>query len=237
MNDDDSEAEIAGDAGAESDASAETDASADVDAGADADAGAESDLQSDSAAAAVALQSFDRAAQLRQEFDAAFALPPSPPASDLESFLAIRVAGQPFSLRVRQLRRLEAAGKIVTLPGAAAALIGLTGVQGRLTPVYALAAILGVGSTPGNGSSPASSSSANAARWIAVCGQTDLLGLCFDGYEGFVQVRTAELLWDATSPVSALTAGAIRAGEALRPIIDLERVQADIRKRVQFPSS
>ena len=42
----------------------------------------------------------NKAAQLRQDFDRTFALPPSLAAPEVEDLLAIRVAGDPYAIRL-----------------------------------------------------------------------------------------------------------------------------------------
>jgi len=159
-------------------------------------------------------------AELRQAFDQAFAVPTQLPVSNLEAFLAIGVAGRPFVLRVADLSRLEPSRKIVALPGSAAAILGLAGVQGRLTPIYSLAELLGLGTTPGE------------SRWVAVCGREELLGLSFEDFEGFLQIPRTEIVDGAGERSGVPMLQAVRGAGAVRPIIHLPSILAEVRKRV-----
>lgn len=167
----------------------------------------------------------ENVAELRETFDQAFAVPAQPPVSNLDAFLAIRVAGRPFVLRVAELSRLEPSRKIVPLPGSPAALLGLAGIQGRLTPVYSLAETLGLGTSPGVG------------RWIAVCGREELLGLNFEDFEGFLQIPRTEIVVAAGERTGIPMPQAIRAAGAVRPIIHLPSILAEVRRRVGIASN
>lgn len=163
-------------------------------------------------------------AEMRRAFDQVFAAPALPPADDREAFLAIRVAGRPFVLRVAELRRLEPSRKIVSLPGGTATLLGLAGIQGRLTPVYSLAEILELGASIGE------------SCWIAVCGQEpELLGLSFEEFERYLQVPRTALVLGAAEAGLALPQ-AVREAETVRPILHLPAILAQIRQRVGVSS-
>ena len=84
-----------------------------------------------------------RAAELRRQFDRAFAeaRPPEPPPS--EDFLAVRLAGEAYALRLGEIAGLVAGLTISPVPGLGAPLLGLAGIRGTVTPVYDLAAMLG----------------------------------------------------------------------------------------------
>src|SRR3989442_4943070 len=103
---------------------------------------------------------------LRRSFDQAFAVPPPQPPAEIDSFLAIQAGGDLFALRVGELTGLVAHRKIVALPIGSPEFLGLAGIQGRLAPVYSLAALLGY-----------AGEYSDEGRWFAVCGQDDPIGL------------------------------------------------------------
>jgi purine-binding chemotaxis protein CheW len=97
-----------------------------------------------------------RAAGLRAEFDRGFAAPPPAAATAAENFLVIVCGGERMLLRLKDITGLFVDRRIVTVPSADAAFIGITGLRGAIVPVYRLGALLG--------QSPASA----PARWLAV---------------------------------------------------------------------
>src|SRR4051794_8756311 len=114
-----------------------------------------------------------RAAQMRRDFDAAFARAAAPAAAETEAFLAIRIGAEPYALRVNELVNLTECGKVVPLRSSSTALLGLTGVKGAILPVYSLAALLNL-PRPGE-----------ALRWLALCGKRDRVALGFSEFEHY----------------------------------------------------
>lgn len=86
----------------------------------------------------------DRAAELRRQFDRSFAeaRPPEPP--PVEDLLAVRLAGQPYALRLGDIAGVFAEATATAIPGARPPLLGIAGIRGTLAPVYDLAAMLGL---------------------------------------------------------------------------------------------
>jgi chemotaxis signal transduction protein len=90
-----------------------------------------------------ASQPEDRAALLRAEFDRAFAAAPVAANQTGERLLIVGVGGDRLLLRLRDIAGLFADCRIVAVPRAHAALLGITGLRGAILPVYALGAVLG----------------------------------------------------------------------------------------------
>ena len=176
---------------------------------------------------------FSAAEAMRRRFDAVFAAPPVARGADVAAFLALRLGGDGFALRIQQMSGLAAACKIVPLPGSAAALLGLAGLRGVVVPVFSLSVLMGYSEEP--------------PRWFASCagqrGDTIALGFCdFDGYfEALMtDVRAADEAVDADEADEADEAGAssaprparrasivrelVRGHDALRGVIDLAAV-------------
>src|ERR1039458_7695948 len=91
-----------------------------------------------------------KAAALRQAFDQSFALPPPPASQEVEDLLAIRVAGNPYAIRLRDIAGIVAGRKVVPVPAVRLDLLGLAGIRGGVVPVFGLASILGYGQVPGS---------------------------------------------------------------------------------------
>jgi len=120
-------------------------------------------------------------ADLRREFDAAFARPPAQKPQDLIELAFIAANGQRYAIRISELAGLEVNRKIVPVPAEVRGLLGLSAVEGQLVPVFELAALLGGGS---RGATP---------RWIALHRGKELVGLAFDEFEGTRRVPVQAL--------------------------------------------
>lgn len=169
------------------------------------------------------MNSVDYAAEARRmqaEFDKGFALPARSAEPEAEDLLAVRLRGDGFALRTREIAGLAIGRKIVPLPGPVSACLGLAGIRGVLVPVWDAAALLGYGG-PGRG-----------ARWLAL-GQGDSpWALAFDGFDGFFRVSRAEIHSGSAGDGKAGPARetcAIGGGE--RPLISLASILETIRKQ------
>ena len=141
----------------------------------------------------------DRAATLRRAFDATFAAQPPGMRAQTEDFLAIRVAGDPFAMRVSSVLRLAAAPKIVPVPSRRPAVLGVAAMRGALVSVHSLAVLLGYARDAG------------ADRWIALANEGEMVGLVFHELDGFLRV-----------PKGAV--GAIGGDGVTRAIVDMRAI-------------
>ena len=157
------------------------------------------------------------AADLRESFDQMFAAPVRPASDALESFLAIRVAGKPFALRLSELARMESTANVVPLPGSSSALLGLASIQGRLTPVFGLPQLLGLGTTQ------------QAGQWIAVCSREEPWGVSVEELEGYLQIPKSEVL--RVSGNQAMP-HAVQGKGAIRPVLQIASLLAEVRKQI-----
>jgi chemotaxis signal transduction protein len=122
-----------------------------------------------------------QALRMKEEFDRAFSLPVQADPPLTVDLLAIRLRGDGFALRTREISGLTLIRKIIPLPGAPGELLGLTGVRGTLIPAWDLASLLGYGGQAGG------------ARWL-VLGQGDApWALAFDGFDGFFRVPGSDI--------------------------------------------
>jgi chemotaxis signal transduction protein len=150
----------------------------------------------------------DRATELRQAFDRSFALPPPGTSEDVEDLLTIRVAGDPYAIRLRDIAGMVAVRKVVPVPAATRHLLGLVGVRGNIVPLFALASILGYAQSPG------------PPRWMVLCGGEQPIALAFSDFEGHQRI-----------PRSCLHGQVANTGAGVRAVIDIPPVVAAIRKR------
>jgi len=157
----------------------------------------------------------ERLSQLRHSFDQAFAdaLPPEPPGFD--DLLAIRVAGEPYAVRLTAISGLFVGWTVTQLPGPAAGLRGVAAYRGAIVPVYDLAMLLGY---------PRS----EAPRWLVLTREASPVALAFDGVEGHLRVPGDTIAAGATE-----TGDVVRTPAGARPVVDVHAVQAAIAVQVR----
>jgi purine-binding chemotaxis protein CheW len=119
-----------------------------------------------------------------------------------EDFLAIRVAGEPFALRLSETARISRAPRVVAVPSASASVIGVAAMRGTLLSVHCLARLLGY--------------SGGTHEWIAIARDTDV-ALAFEAVDAFVRVPRG-------------STGALRSGEVVRPLVDLIAVMQSVKR-------
>jgi chemotaxis signal transduction protein len=135
-------------------------------------------------------------AELRREFDEAFALPARTQAQELEDLLAIRVGPDGYAIRSRELSGIAAIRKISPLPSRMPELLGLVGVRGVLVPVFGLAGLLGYDPGP------------EPVRWLALVGREEPIALAFHALEGYRTVAKSAFSAESgagDSPVETVT--------------------------------
>jgi len=162
-----------------------------------------------------------RAAELREAFDRARALPfASGEAEQMVSLLAMRLGGEPHAIRVSEISGLAQGRKIETVPGGMPELLGIAGLRGKIVPVYSLAALVGHGRETGE------------AAWLVLCGDEELVGFAFHDFEGHLRVPLAQLC-----AASERDAGrehmehVVRAEGSVRTVVSLSQLLTAIRAR------
>ena len=135
-----------------------------------------------------------------------FALPPPQAAQQIEDLLAIRVAGDPYAIRLREIAGMVAGRRVIPVPAIPLDLLGLAGLRGGVVPVFGLASILGYGQAPGS------------PRWMILCGAEEPIALAFSDFEGYLRL-----------PKSSLQVANTEAG--VRTVINIPLIVAAIRNR------
>jgi chemotaxis signal transduction protein len=126
-----------------------------------------------------------KARALRRDFDESFAGPPAvQEMGSAEDFLAVRIGGDVYALRLAQVRALVAGRRITRVPGHAVGLLGVAGVRGTVVPVYSLEILLGYPGSP-------------SLSWMVMAGTCEVLGLAFERIEAQFRARPDELTSDA----------------------------------------
>ncbi len=190
-------------------------------------------------------------AELRREFDAAFAAAPQAGTAARENLLAVRIGGDGFALRVSQIAGLYVDKAITPLASPLPELIGVAGFRGRAAPVYDLAALLGYGTS-------GTLSNSNTLRWLVLARSSEPLALAFESFEAHFSVASAAEAGEIVrAPGSTLKVSAaqrpqvfdaVRYGSAghgttqsasqstMRPLIDLDAIVDSIRRRCLAPA-
>lgn len=166
-----------------------------------------------------------RVEALREAFDRSFAQPPVLETVRTEDWLAIRVAGNPYALRVAEIAGLFADRVVVPVPSAVPELLGVSGLRGAVVPVYDLAVLLGC---------PAQV----APRWLVLARAREPVALAFDAMEAQLTVAPQDVIFETgDAGAHAHVRGTLRAEGGPRLIAHLPSVLDDIHKRVEVTRS
>ncbi len=159
-----------------------------------------------------------KAAVLRRSFDDAFARAPVRDQQQLEDFLAIRVASDPYVLRLEEVAGLFAHKEVTPIPHSVPGLLGIAALRGALLAVYDLRVLLGY---------PAP----DPPPWFVVTGARRV-ALGFDGYEGHLRLsQEARAVERRTARARPHVREIVRSARAVRPIVHLASVLEAIEAR------
>lgn len=123
----------------------------------------------------------EQLAALRRSFDESFALPSAVQGGARRNMLAIRAGRGHLAIPVAQLAGVEAARKIVPVPGMPPGLLGIAGVRRRLVAVYGLAEVLG------------DAQGQAVPRWFLLVGRNADIALAIEELESYLQVEDSLL--------------------------------------------
>jgi chemotaxis signal transduction protein len=159
----------------------------------------------------------NRAADFRNAFDKAYALPRvSGENAAWEDFLAIRIAGDGYAIRLREISGLVKGRRIVACPSHVPEFQGIAGVRGTLVGVYSLPALLGY------------HIDTDRAAWLLLCDREESVGFAFTELTGFVRALPGQIYSEtgrgAPSMQSARTAQVLRTGGEVRAIVSVDRL-------------
>lgn len=178
-----------------------------------------------------------RAAQMRQEFDQAFARPLAPETAHLEDLLTIRLGQEAYALRLSDIAGVFADRAVTALPGDTPALLGIAGLRGAIVPVYDLAALLG---HDRDGERP---------RWLALTAASanTSVGFAFAALDGQLRIPRDDIVVAHDSGATDGSSGGgarrryvrqfARIGQTARPIVDLAAVLDTIRRQASAYSN
>jgi purine-binding chemotaxis protein CheW len=133
----------------------------------------------------------------------------------------VRVAGDAYAIRLTEIGGLYADKRVIPLPTYAPNLLGVAGFRGQVVPVYDLAALLGYASRP-------------AARWLVLAAGRDPVAFAFERFETQLMVSPeSEIVSGGRQENRAHLRGAVQMRGVVRPIVHLQSVVEEIRKRAE----
>lgn len=158
---------------------------------------------------------------LRADFDQAFATAPREPGPDPTGMLAIRIAGEPYALRLAQIGGLHADRRIMGLPSPVPALRGVASFRGQIVPVYDLALLLG-------------HTRSAAPRWLVLVRGAQALALAFDQFEAHFAATPDQIMSGAQMPGRDHLCDTVQGADALRPVIDLPSLHDALQRQADL---
>jgi chemotaxis signal transduction protein len=152
-----------------------------------------------------------RAKELRNEFDRAFAAPLHLDTTVKVDLLGIRVGAQSCAIRLSEIAGLFSGKKITRVPGGSSAACGIAGFRGAVLPVYDLQALLG-------------QSSAQSPRWLVIASAAPV-ALAFDTFVGQLRVEPSEIVpQPARKDMTSFARELVRTANFTGPILHLPSV-------------
>jgi chemotaxis signal transduction protein len=158
---------------------------------------------------------------LRQDFDQSFARAARGAGQAELDFISIRVAGDPYAIRLSEVQSLHRDRKLVAAPSLLPELLGLSGFRSVLTPVYDLAQLLGYGAEL-------------SLRWLVVAHSASPIAFAFGGFDSHLRVSPGVVAAPETESSNlAAVGGAVRDGELTLPLLHLPSLVEAIAQRIK----
>lgn len=162
-------------------------------------------------------------ADLRREFDRVFAQPLSGTPETMVDLLILRINGDRYALRLAEIDGLHADRAITAIPSPVVGLLGVTGIRGRLVPVYSLPALLG------------HDAAGATNRWLVLCRSPHPVALAFDHAERYVRLPALHVHDADPSNVQVEHVRAVAHADVVTyPIVAIPSVLARITKRCEL---
>jgi purine-binding chemotaxis protein CheW len=163
----------------------------------------------------------NRISELRDAFDQTYTIPAASQAAEqMENLLSIRVAGDPYAIKVSEISGLVNNRKTIAFPSRVPELLGVAGIRGGLVPVYSLPALLGY------------SHDAGQPRWLALCGSEEPVGLAFGDFEGYLRVPQAQLhATEQKDDTRAHPKRVLRMADMVRAVVSIPYLLEMIKRR------
>ena len=167
----------------------------------------------------------NKAAQLRQDFDGTFAMPASLASQEVEDLILVRVAGDPYAIRLIDIAEIVTECKVVSVPAVTPDLLGLAGIHGGMV-VFSLSSVLGYAPDPGS------------PRWMILCGTEEPIALAFSDFEGYVRLPASALYVDENMSTAREHMKYVNqvasTPDGIRAVISIAQIMATIRNRISL---
>lgn len=155
---------------------------------------------------------------LRRAFDESYALPLKEEGLAQVKVLTVMVAGRPVVLRLDALRGVHHRRRIVPVRGGFPEVIGLSGLNGEIVPVYDTAQLLGIGT------------GSRHWQWWALAKHPEPVGFAFERLEGYAALPETAFT-HATDGAEPFVDAYVNGPQGLLRVIDLERLVRSILAR------
>jgi purine-binding chemotaxis protein CheW len=159
------------------------------------------------------------AVDLRREFDLAFASAPSEAIGQTQDLLALRIAGDHYALRLRDVAGLVTGKKIVALPTRTPELLGIVGIRGRLVCVYSLEALLGYGP------------SAEQPPWLVLCRTDETVAFAFHECQGSFRISSSDVCVASEPDVARRHVREVARAGVVRAIVNVQSLMDTLKRR------
>lgn len=160
------------------------------------------------------LPSLSRAEDLARAFDEGFAHAPLPGFERSVGFIALRLGGDPYAVRITEVAELLKGRTVIPMPSPSADFLGLARLRGGIISVHSLRGILGY-SVPSEN-----------ARWLLLAAPAQVVAFAIDDFEGYLGVGPSNILPSPAGVGRAHLSEVARVNQGHRPIISLQSVLA-----------
>lgn len=161
----------------------------------------------------------DKLRALREQFDQSFQTAAGASGVEQLDFLALRIAGDRYALRLSEVASLQVDRRLVPVPSLLPELLGIAGFRGTLTPVYDLRALLGY-------------SAGAALKWLVVAHWPSPIAFAFDGFDAHLRASTDRVSL-AAAGIGAAIQGAVKDGDSALPLLHLPSLVEGIAGRIK----
>lgn len=155
---------------------------------------------------------------MRDSFDRGFAEPPHSEVDASEDFLAIRLGGDPYAVRLAEIGSVHRDHKVVPLVSDAPPFLGLASFRGVMAPVFALSALLGYREV-------------GPFRWLLLTRLPYSVALAITHCDGCTRGAVTVASGAPSESAGRHVRGALRIADTVRPILELASLVSAIAKR------